>query len=90
MADTAPPRIFRVTYRSAINGRVARVFAKVPYGGLFDLNEKLARMLSKNQIRWFRVDVATPVEISENRSKLGRWLGVLAETSSITKVDWLA
>jgi hypothetical protein len=90
MASEAPPRIFRITYRSGVNGRVVRVFAKIPYGGLFDLNEKLARMLSKGQIRWFRVDVASPKEIAENRSRLSRWLGALAESSAVTKVDWLA
>lgn len=87
---TAPPRIFKITYRSGVNGRVTRVFAKVPYGGLFDLNEKLARMMAKGQIVWFRVDVAKPVEIAEHRSTLGRWLGALAESSSVTLVDWLA
>lgn len=91
MADTTPPpRIFKVAYRSGVNGRVAVVFVKVPYGGLFDLNEKLARMLAKSQIRWFKVAVATPKEIAENRSRLSRWLGALAESSAITKVDWLA
>lgn len=86
----APPRIFKVTYRSAVNGRVARVFTKVPYGGLFDLNEKLARMLAKGQIIWFRVDIAKSTEIAENRNRLSRWLGALAESSAVTKVDWLA
>ena len=90
MASEAPPRIFKVAYRSGVNGRVAIVFVKVPYGGLFDLNEKLARMLAKGQIRWFKVAVASSKEIAENRSRLSRWLGALAESSAITKVDWLA
>jgi len=85
-----PPRIFKITYRSGVNGRVARVFAKIPYGGQFDLAEKLARMQSKGQIIWYRVDVAKPAEIAENRSRLSRWLGALAESSAVTKVDWLA
>jgi hypothetical protein len=86
----APPRIFKITYRSAINGRVVRVFAKVPYGGLFDLTDKLSRMVTERQILWFRLDVAKPKEIAEHRSTLGRWLGALAESSAVTKVDWLA
>ena len=86
----APPRIFKVTYRSAVNGRVARVYVKVPYGGLFDLNDKMARMLSERQILWFRVDVAKSAEIAEHRSTLSRWLGALTGTSHITRVDWLA
>ena len=86
----APPRIFKVTYRSGVNGRVARVYVKVPYGGLFDLNEKLARMLSERQIQWFRVDVAKSAEIAVHRSELARWLEALTSSSRITRVDWLA
>lgn len=86
----APPRIFKVTYRSAINGRVARVYVKVPYSGLFDLNDKMARMLSERQIQWFRVDVAKSQEIAEHRSQLARWLDALADSTRITRVDWLA
>lgn len=86
----APPRIFKITYRSGVNGRVARVFAKIPYSGIYDLNEKLARMVSQRQIIWFRVDVAKPVEIAEHRSTLSRWLGALMESSVVTKVDWTA
>lgn len=86
----APPRILKITYRSAINGRVARAYAKVPYGGQFDLAEKLARMVAQRQILWYRVDVAKPAEIAENRSTLQRWLGALMATTPRTKVDWLA
>ena len=90
MSAHIPPRIYKITYRSGVNGRVARVFAKIPYGGQFDLAEKLARMQSTGQIVWYRVDIAKPVEIAENRSTLSRWLGALAESSAITRVDWLA
>jgi hypothetical protein len=83
-----PPRIFRIRYRSAVNGRVAEAFAKVPYSALFDLNEKLARMVSQNQIRWFRVDVANPVQIDEHRGSLERWQPALRATQAITKVDF--
>lgn len=86
----APPRILKIQYRSAINGRKAVAFAKVPYSGILDLNEKLARMMAKRQILWFRVDVAKPEEINEHRSQLARWLGALMETSAVTRVDWLA
>jgi hypothetical protein len=86
----APPRIFKVTYRSAVNGRVARAFVKVPYSGQFDMVEKLARMQAKRQILWFRVDVAKSAEIAEHRSQLARWLEALTRTTPVTRVDWLA
>ena len=86
----ARPRIYKITYRSGVNGRVARVFTKIEYGGQFNLVEKLARMQSQGQIVWFRIDIAKPVEIDEHRSRLSRWLGALAESSAVTRVDWLA
>jgi hypothetical protein len=90
LGNRRSPNIFKVTYRSAVNGRVARVWVKVPYGGLFDLNEKLARMLAAGQLLWFRVDVAKPKEIEENRSSLQRWLAALTGTTPVTAVDWSA
>jgi hypothetical protein len=89
MSD-APPRILKITYRSGVNGRVARAYAKVPYSGILDLNEKLARMMAKRQIVWFRVDVAKSAEIAEHRSQLARWTDALTLTSPTTRVDWLA
>lgn len=89
-SDNAAPRILKITYKSGKNRRLARVFAKVPYSGIYDLNEKLARMFAKGEITWYRVDKATPDEINENRSTLGRWLGALSESSTVTRVDWLA
>ena len=86
----APPRIFKIEYRSAINGRKAKVFAKIPYSGLFDLSSKLARMVSERQILWFRVDVAKSAEIAEHRGELARWPDALTPTSSVTRVDWSA
>jgi len=85
-----PPRILKITYRSGVNGRVARVFAKVEYSGALDLNEKLGRMMAKRQIIWFRVDVAKAAEIAIHRSELARWRSALANSSPITRVDWLA
>lgn len=84
----APPRIFRVTYRSAVNGRVARAYVKVPYSGLYGLTETLARQVMTRQVLWFRIDVAKPAEIAEHRSTLSRWLDALRATTGRTRVDW--
>jgi len=81
------PRIIRIRYRSGVNGRVATAFCKVPYGQLYDLTEKLARLFSQQQIKWYRIDPATPVEIERERDKLVRWPVALAETCSITKIN---
>jgi hypothetical protein len=69
---------------------VARVFTKVPYSGLFGLNEVLARQTAAGNLLWFRVDVAKAAEITEHRSELARWLGALMATTPITAVDWAA
>jgi hypothetical protein len=84
------PNIFKVAYRSALNGRVARVFVKVPYGGLFSLNEMLARQLATGQILWCRVDVAKAADIALHRSELARAIPALMGTTPITHVDWAA
>jgi hypothetical protein len=81
------PRIIRIRYRSGVNGRVATAYAKVEYSGLYDLNEKLARLLSQRQVRWFRVDVASPEEIERERSRLMRWHEALSGTVKITRVN---
>ena len=88
LGNRRSPNIFKVTYRSAVNGRVARVFVKVPYGGLFMLNEMLARQMATGQILWHRVDVAKPVEIGEHRSELQRPIPALLGTTPLTKVAW--
>lgn len=85
MADMV--RIVKIRYRSNVNGRVATAFAKVEYSGMYDLNEKLARMLSQRQIRWFRVDAASPEEIEQERSTLKRWHVALAETAGLTRIN---
>jgi hypothetical protein len=87
--EVIPPRIVKITYRSGINGKCAVAYAKVPYGGLFDLNEKLSRLFSKRQVRWFRVDEAKPEEIARVRDSLVRWPEALAATASRTKIDLL-
>ena len=88
LGNRRSPNIFKVSYRSAINGRVARVFVKVPYGGLFSLNEVMARQLAAGNLLWFRVDVAKTKEIAEHRSELARFMGALMETTKVTRVDW--
>lgn len=85
MADMV--RIVKIRYRSNVNGRVATAFAKVEYSGMYDLNEKLARLLSQRQIKWFRIDVASPDEIERERSGLTRWHESLSRTVRITNVN---
>ena len=82
------PRIFKVQYRSGVNGRVAVAYVKVPYGGLFGLTEMLTRQITQRQIVWFRVNVAKPADIALHRSELARWFDALTATSSLTRVDW--
>jgi hypothetical protein len=70
---------------------VDSAYVKVPYGGLYGMTESLVRAMTTGQIRWFRVDVAKPGEITpEVRSHLERWLPALQQTSHITGVDWHA
>jgi hypothetical protein len=92
MSD-APPRIFYVEYKSAVNGRVARFFVKIPYGvwrdSLYGLNECFARAVFLGLISRFRVDVARPGQITPDiRSRLTRWPEALAATTNRTKVEW--
>lgn len=89
MADK--PRIIRVMYRSATNGKMVRLFMKVPYSHAFDLAEVLTRQLMTGQIAWFRIDPAKPSEITPKiRESLQRWPEVLRDSSSKTEVDWAA
>lgn len=81
-----PPRILRVTYRGA-NGRVARFYCKVPYSGAFALNETLTRLFVAREVRWFRIDTATPEEIERERPRLERWPEALRRTLDITKIN---
>ena len=59
-------------------------------GGLFSLNDALARQLAVGNLLWFRVDVAKTKDIAEHRSELARWLGALMNTTPLTGVDWTA
>ena len=81
------PRIIRIRYRSGVNGRVAVAYAKVPYSGLFDLAEKMARLMHTRQVKWYRIDEATPAEIAAHRESLVRWPQALAQTTSLTKIN---
>ena len=82
--------IVKITYRSGVNGRVAVAFAKIPYGGMVELSDKLARLLAVKQIRWFRIDAAKPDEIERERRSLVRWLDALWATQFTTKIDLMA
>lgn len=76
-------------YRSAINGKMVKLFMKVPYGHVFDLTETLTRQLMTGQIAWFRVDPAKPGEITDKmRNSLQRWPEVLRASSERTGVEW--
>jgi hypothetical protein len=82
--------IFKVRYRSALNGRAVTLWVKVPYGGIFDLTEMLSRQLAKGQIHYFKVDAAKPHEIGEHRAELARARDALLASSAITRIDWAA
>jgi|WetSurMetagenome_2_1015567.scaffolds.fasta_scaffold03898_20 hypothetical protein len=86
-AAEAPPRIFRIRYRSAVTGKVAQAYAKIPYGGLFALTDFLDRMVATRQVRWFRIDVASGAEIAEHRLALARWPQALALTYDRTRIN---
>lgn len=88
MADQI--HVVKIKYRSGVNGKCAVAYAKIPYGGMIDLSDKLARLLAIRQVRWYRIAAATPEEIAAVRSDLTRWPDALASTVSRTKVDLLA
>jgi hypothetical protein len=82
--------IVKIRYRSGVNGKCATAYAKIPYGGMVDLADKMARLLAIKQVRWFRIDAATPEEIGANRQTLTRWPDALAATATRTHIDVLA
>lgn len=87
---TPRPRIFRVMYRSARNGKLVRIFTKVPYSGMYPMTETLTRALTIGDIAWFRVDVAKPTEITPRvRANLQRWPEALRSTTERTQVTWM-
>jgi len=89
VAERFAPRIFRITYRSAINNKLVRVFAKAPYSGSFALSETMTRALNTGQILWFRLEAAPAKDITPNvRANLERWPEALRTSSQKTEVDW--
>lgn len=85
------PRIYRVIYRSAINGRLVKVFMKVPYSGLYAMTEVLTRAVANRQVAWYRLDPAKPGEITPKvRAALKRWPEALGNTVAKTGVNWLS
>lgn len=86
----APPRIFRVTIRSAYNGKLARVFTKVPYGGVYAMTEALTRAVMTGEVEWFRIEPAKAHDITAGiREHLQRWPEALRSMSERTGVTWL-
>jgi hypothetical protein len=80
--------IFRLDYRSGVNGRLARAWIKAPYSTMYVLTELLTRQLTHAVILWYRLRVATPKEIAEHRTELARPMDALRASSDVTKVDW--
>lgn len=77
-------------YRSALNGKLVKVYTKVPYSGLYPMTETLTRALAVGDIEWFRVDPAKPTEITPRvRENLQRWPEALRASTTKTEVTWL-
>lgn len=86
----APPRIFRVTIRSSYNHKLARVFTKVPYGGVYALSEALTRAMMTGEIEWFRIEPARGADLTDHvRKNLQRWPEALRSMTDRTGVTWL-
>lgn len=90
---SAPPRIFKVEYKSAVNGRVAKFFIKVPYGvyadSIWAMTDELTALMRDGQIARYAVAIARPGEVTpEVRSQLARWRVALARTTARTRVEW--
>lgn len=79
------PRIYRVDYVGGHPPRRSTVVTKVPYGGAYAMTELLTRMVTVEELRWFRVSRATPAEIAAHRETMQRWLPALTTN---TEVDW--
>lgn len=81
--------VFKVSYRSGVNGRVVRFFVKVPYGAAYGLSEVLMRAYVTGQIKWFRIDDIKPGELTvTDRGALMRWPEALRASSLTTKVEF--
>lgn len=87
---TFSPRIYRVMYRSGINGKLVKVFTKVPYSGSYAMTETLTRAVNTGEVAWYRIDPAKPTEITPKvRQDLKRWPEALQTSSQKTDVTWL-
>lgn len=65
------------------------LWIKVQYGGLFGLSEVLARALATGELRWYRLEVAKPADITpEVRAVLLRWTDALDRISTITEAQF--
>jgi len=80
--------IYRLRYRSGVNGRVAEAWIKAPYGTVFSLTDTLTRQLSQGKVLWYRLAVATAKQISLHRGELARAADALRATTRVTKVAW--
>jgi hypothetical protein len=79
--------LFRVEYKSAINGRIGRFYVWATYGEPYGLTETLMHAYLAKDIRWFRVRDVRPGEVQpEDRAKRLKWRDALAATTRITKV----
>jgi hypothetical protein len=79
--------IARLRYKA--NHRVADIYVKLQYGGVFGLVETMARAWAMDEIDWFRIDTIKPGEITpEIRAGLVRWPEALAITRVRTKADF--
>ncbi|HEX5016563.1 MAG TPA: hypothetical protein VFX15_03135 [Actinomycetes bacterium] len=79
--------VFKVEYKSGVNGRVARFYVKAPYGGAYGLGETLMRAYLTGQIKWFRIKDIAPGELTlDLRSSLLRWPQALEASTARTKV----
>jgi hypothetical protein len=84
------PRIYRVTYRSGVNGKLVRLITKVPYSGAYAMTETLTRAVTTGEVSWYRLEPAKPSEITKNvRDHLQRWPDALQKSSEKTGVSWL-
>lgn len=80
----------KIRYRSGVNGKCAIAYAKIQYGSMVDLAEKMARLLAVRQIRWFTISAMTNDELREHRAELARWPDAIARTIERTHIDVLA
>lgn len=79
--------VFKVSYKSAINRRVARFYIKAPYGGAYGLAEVLMRAYLKGDVAWFRIEDIRPGEVTTDiRASLLRWPQALDASTATTKV----